>query len=139
VAVTSYKLEDQVGFIIRKASQKHATIFLKHMPDQITPTQWAALVKIAQMKSVSQNQLGRETAMDVATIKGVVDRLIRREFVTTRADPDDNRKNLIEIAKAGEAFIKMNRPKATIITEETLKKLTAGERQVLVELLRKLT
>ena len=139
MAGTPYKLEDQVGFIIRKASQKHAAIFLKHMPDQLTPTQWAALVKIAEMKSVSQNQLGRETAMDVATIKGVVDRLIKREFVTTRADPDDSRKNLIEITKTGKAFIKMSLPKATIITEETLKKLTTGERQILAELLRKLT
>jgi MarR family transcriptional regulator, lower aerobic nicotinate degradation pathway regulator len=138
VAIALYKLEDQVGFIIRKVSQKHAAIFLKHMPGEVTPTQWAALVKIAELKSASQNQLGRETAMDVATIKGVVDRLIRRKFVTTRADPNDNRKNLIEITIGGKSFIKMCRAIANLITEETLKKLTAGERQILIELLRKL-
>jgi MarR family transcriptional regulator, lower aerobic nicotinate degradation pathway regulator len=137
VAIALYKLEDQVGFIIRKVSQ-NAAIFLKHMPGEVTPTQWAALVKIAELKSASQNQLGRETAMDVATIKGVVDRLIRRKFVTTRADPNDNRKNLIEITNGGKSFIKMCRAIANLITEETLKKLTAGERQILIELLRKL-
>ena len=139
MASTAYRLEDQVGFLIRKASQKHASIFLKHMPDQLTPTQWAALVKVSELNSVSQNQLGRNTAMDVATIKGVVDRLLKRKLVTTRPDPDDNRKSLIEITKAGKAIVTKNTTHATIISEETLRRLTSGERLFLAEVLRKLT
>jgi DNA-binding MarR family transcriptional regulator len=40
----------------------------------LTPTQWRALSKLTGASPRSQNQLGRLTAMDVATIKGVIDR-----------------------------------------------------------------
>ncbi len=138
MGIGPYKLEDQIGFIIRKAIQKHTAIFTKYMNEQLTPTQWAALVKVSELKSVSQNQLGRDTAMDVATIKGVVDRLLKRGLVTTKSDPGDSRKNLIEMTEAGKHTIKTNLPAANTITNETLSKLTYGERQILIELLRKL-
>jgi MarR family transcriptional regulator, lower aerobic nicotinate degradation pathway regulator len=133
-----YRLEDQIGFYLRKASQRHASIFMRGMDDDLTPTQWAALVKVAELKSVSQNQLGRETAMDVATIKGVVDRLIRRSLVTTHTDPDDCRRNLIEVTPAGRDVIARKLPAAAAVTEETLKSLSAAERAQLLELLRRI-
>ena len=46
--------------------------------------QWAALAKLAEVGECSQNLLGRLVAMDVATIKGVVERLVRRGFAATR-------------------------------------------------------
>lgn len=82
-----YRLEDQVGFFLRRAGQRHAAIFADRITDQLTPTQWAALVKLVEFDSLSQNLLGRETAMDAATIKGVVDRLLKRGFVATAPDP----------------------------------------------------
>lgn len=138
VDLGGYRLEDQVGFYLRKAGQRHASIFMHAMQDDLTPTQWAALVKVAELKSVSQNQLGRDTAMDVATIKGVVDRLIRRGLVTTHTDPDDSRRNLIEITPEGREVIARGLPAAAAITEETLKALNTGERAKLLELLRKI-
>ena len=68
-ALGGYRLEDQVGFYLRRAGQRHAAIFAEYMTDDLTPTQWAALVKLAEFVSLSQNLLGRETAMDAATIK----------------------------------------------------------------------
>ena len=44
---------------------------------EVTTTQFAALAKLAEQGPLSQNQLGRATAMDAATIKGVVGRLVR--------------------------------------------------------------
>lgn len=133
-----YRLEDQVGFYLRRAGQRHASIFMREMNDDLTPTQWAALVKVAELKSVSQNQLGRDTAMDVATIKGVVDRLIRRRLVTTHTDPDDSRRNLIEVTPEGREVIARRLPAAAAVTEETLKSLNIAERVQLLELLRRI-
>ena len=135
----AYRLEDQIGFVIRKAAQRHTAIFAKHMIEQLTPTQWAALVKINELEAVSQNRLGRETAMDVATIKGVVDRLIKRALVAIRADPDDSRRNLIALTSAGRKVVRLGAPVAGRITEDTWKRLTLGERQMLLELLRKIS
>lgn len=56
--IEDYRLEDQVGFAIRKASQRHTLIFSKHMIDDLTSTQWAALVKAAEIGPVSQINWG---------------------------------------------------------------------------------
>ena len=50
-ALGGYRLEDQVGFYLRRAGQRHAAIFAEHMTDELTPTQWAALVKLAAGKA----------------------------------------------------------------------------------------
>ena len=47
----------------------HPTLFAAAMSDELTPTQFAALVKLKAEGPCSQNRLGRLTAMDAATIK----------------------------------------------------------------------
>ncbi len=133
-----YRLEDQVGFYLRRAGQRHAVIFAGHMADGLTPTQWAALVKLAEHHSVSQNLLGRETAMDAATIKGVVDRLAKRGFVATSPDPDDGRRMRVSITSEGIAAVQRGLEPALLITAETLQPLDMAERRTLLDLLRKL-
>ena len=66
-----YILDDQVGFLLRQAQQRHTTIFAAEMIESLTPTQWAALAKLREVGDCSQNHLGRLTAMDAATIKGL--------------------------------------------------------------------
>ncbi len=60
-AAQGYRLEDQIGFILRKASQRHLSIFAELVPD-LTSMQFAALAKLFELGPVSQNGLGRETA-----------------------------------------------------------------------------
>src|SRR5206468_11474424 len=74
----SYILDEQIGFILRQVWQRHSTIFARDIGINLTPTQWAALAKLAETGPCSQNLLGRLTSMDVATIKGVIDRLRQR-------------------------------------------------------------
>src|SRR3979490_2342922 len=71
----AYVLEEQIGFILRQVWQRHATIFAREIGINLTPTQWAALAKLTETGPGGRYQSGRLTAMDVATIKGVIDRL----------------------------------------------------------------
>ena len=130
-----YRLEDQVGFHLRRAMQRHSAIFSERMAAELTGTQWAALVKVAELGCVSQNHLGRETAMDAATIKGVVDRLLKRGFVATAPDPGDGRRMRVSITREGRAAVARGVAAATSITADTLKPLDAAERRQLLELL----
>ena len=67
----AYRLEDQVGFLLRCAHQRATEIFNAVMARfGVTPTQFAALAKLDDLGSVSQNQLGRLTHMDPATVSG---------------------------------------------------------------------
>lgn len=133
-----YRLEDQVGFHLRRAGQRHAAIFAARMVDDLTPTQWAALVKLAELGALSQNLLGRETAMDAATIKGVVDRLLKRGLLTAVPDPGDGRRTLISLSPAGRAAVGKALGAAAAITAETLEPLSPAEQRTFLCLLKRL-
>lgn len=134
-ANTPYVLDDQVGFILRQVGQRHAAIFAARIGDELTMTQWAALAKLTETGPCSQNLLGRLTAMDAATIKGVVDRLVRRGFVVTRPDTEDGRLLVVVLTPAGEEAVARASVNAFAITEETLAPLDAAERAMLLKLL----
>jgi MarR family transcriptional regulator, lower aerobic nicotinate degradation pathway regulator len=134
----TYVLEDQIGFILRQVWQRHAAIFSREIGINLTPTQWAALAKLTETGPCSQNQLGRLTAMDVATIKGVIDRLTARGLTETSADPQDGRRLLVSLTRAGQQTAEKAAINAMAITRETLSPLDARERETLVALLSKL-
>ena len=134
----SYVLDEQVGFILRQVWQRHSSIFSREIGTNLTPTQWAALSKLAETGPCSQNQLGRLTSMDVATIKGVIDRLSVRGLTETSQDPEDGRRLLVSLTRAGQQAVEKAAPNALTITRETLAPLDARERETLVALLSKL-
>ena len=133
-----YVLDEQVGFILRQVWQRHSSIFSRDIGTNLTPTQWAALSKLAETGPCSQNQLGRLTAMDVATIKGVIDRLTARGLTETSQDPEDGRRLLVSLTRAGQQLAEKLAPNALAITRETLAPLDAKERETLMALLNKL-
>ncbi len=134
----AYVLDEQIGFVLRQVWQRHAAIFAKEIGINLTPTQWAALAKLTETGPCSQNQLGRLTAMDVATIKGVIDRLTARGLTETSADPRDGRRLLVSLTRAGQQLVEKAAPNALAITRETLAPLDAAEREMLVAMLSKL-
>lgn len=136
-AAPAYRLDDQVGFLMRLANQRHIAIFGRLIPE-LTPMQFAASAKLHELGSASQNELGRQTAMDAATMKGVVDRLTRKGLVRTRPDPTDQRRVVAALTPAGEALYREHVPAAHAITAETLAPLTEAERTRFLALLAKL-
>ncbi len=136
----AYRLEDQVGHLMRRANQRHTAIFQAGLAEtDLTPTQFAALVKIKDLGQVTQNLLGRFTAMDPATIQGVVQRLHLRKLIERRADAADRRTTILSLSSAGRALCEQAIERAREVTRATLEPLTASERQALIELLRKLS
>ena len=134
----AYILDEQIGFILRQVWQRHAAIFARDIGINLTPTQWAALAKLNETGTCSQNQLGRLTAMDVATIKGVIDRLSARGLTETGRDSEDGRRLLVSLTRAGQQMAEKAAPNALAISKETLAPLDAREREALFGLLNKL-
>ena len=133
-----YILDEQIGFILRQVWQRHAAIFARDIGINLTSPQWAALAKLNETGSCSQNQLGRLTAMDVATIKGVIDRLTARGLTETSPDPADGRRLLVSLTRAGAQMAEKAAANALAISRETLAPLEARERETLLALLNKL-
>lgn len=133
-----YILDAQIGFVLRQAYQRHTAIFASRMVGDLTPRQFSTLARLHAQGPLSQNHLGRLTAMDVATIKGVVDRLRVRGLVETSADAQDARRRVVSLTAAGVELIAQALPVGGAITEETLAALNPEERATLIALLARL-
>lgn len=133
-----YVLDEQIGFLLRKAYQRNSTIFGEVVPGPLTTTQFSVMYRLAEDGPMSQNLLGRSVAMDGATTKGVVDRLIKRGLLTTSPDPDDRRRHLVSLTADGVALIDDAIAAAIKVSAETLAPLREKEKETLLRLLNKI-
>lgn len=135
-----YRLDDQVGFLLRKAYQRHVSICSEQIGGSLTAVQFSTLYRLVnEPEPVSQNALGRMVAMDRATTKGVVSRLKERELITSRPDAIDKRRHMLEATDKGRALLQELLPQMKTITRETLTPLEPYEREMLIALLQKIS
>jgi MarR family transcriptional regulator, lower aerobic nicotinate degradation pathway regulator len=134
----AYRLEEQVGFLLRRATQRHLALFAAEMGAEITPMRWAVLAKLYELGPTSQNRLGRAAAMDGATMKGVVDRLTALKLIQRRADPADGRRRMIALTERGRRRVERSLARARAVTAATLAPLAEKEARQLARLLGKL-
>ena len=139
MGIKDYKLGDQVGYILRLAHQRHTAIFQEFIQSDLTPMQFAALMRIYEEGECSQNMLGRLSGMDVATIKGVVDRLGQKGLTVSRSDPCDKRRTLLALSDLGKDLIEKMKFVGHEISVQTLKPLSKNEQKNLIKLLKKIT
>ena len=133
-----YTLDAQAGFLLRKAQQRHLSIFAAHMAEGLTAQQFAALAKLAEAGPSSQNALGRLTAMDNSTINGVVKRLTQRGLVEKFPSEEDHRLHMLRLTPEGWRVHERVVPLAAEITRLTLAPLSGSEQATLLRLLRKI-
>src|SRR5947209_15195706 len=138
-AKSRYQLEDQVGFLMRVAMQRHTGIFMSRIIEGLTQPQFAALAKLLEVGPCSQNHLGRLIFLDASTIKGIVDRLQLRGLVATCDDPSDKRRRAVTLTDKGRRTTEAATSVASKITKKTLAPLTGEEQKAVLKLLRKLT
>jgi len=133
-----YRLDEQVGFLLRKATQRHITIFSRAISD-LTPPQFATLAKLHEVGATSQNQLGVLIATDAATIKGVIDRLKKRGLVQLGQDAGDKRRLVVSLTPEGRQAIGDLLHMGHQVSADTLAPLNAREAATLLKLLSKIS
>lgn len=134
----AYVLDDQIGFILRQAYQRNSVLFGELFSDELTPTQWAAIAKLSEVGPCSQNHLGRLIAMDAATIKGVVDRLMKRGLVESAPSVTDRRRLLVSLTAGGRKAFDQGLARAFEVSANTLAPLKANEQALLLRLLKRI-
>lgn len=137
----TFILDEQPSHLLRRAHQRAAALFLSDLgvAGSFTPPQFAALAKLHECGTVSQNSLGRMIAMDAATMQGVVGRLVDRQLVHRAPDPHDRRRVRLSLTEAGLDAVTKAYDQASRAERELLAPLNARDRQTLVRLLRRLT
>jgi DNA-binding MarR family transcriptional regulator len=120
----SFILDESIGHLIRRAHQRASATFMTILADHhFTPTQFFAVARLRERGQLSQNRLGRLTAMDPATIQGVTRRLYDRGYIERRPDPNDRRRMVLTLTREGKT-----------VAERLLDGMDAVNRQILAPL-----
>lgn len=136
--ITAYRLQDNVGFLLRVCQQKTVASFAAHAPDVLSARRFATLAALVDAdKPTPQNQLGRMIAADAATIKGIVDRLQALGAVDVSANPSDRRQRLVILTDSGRALYEEGVKASVESSRIFLGSLSSHEAAELVGLLRK--
>jgi DNA-binding MarR family transcriptional regulator len=124
-----YMLDEQGGFLMRVAMQRHTSIFTSRMIEGLTQTQFAALAKLYEVGPCSQNHLGRLIYLDAATIKGLLTACTCVVSSRPLNDPKDRRRRAVSLTDRGRQVTEAAMLVAAEITAATLAPLTADEQR----------
>ncbi|MAK56468.1 MAG: MarR family transcriptional regulator [Pusillimonas sp.] len=137
--VARYDFSEQVGHLLRRAYQRHIALFQQIIPDtQLTAAQFVVLCAVKDCGACSLSEIVKLTAIDQATVRGVIDRLKARKLIAVRHDDADRRKVLVSLTASGTELVGTMVPFAFEITEKTFNGFNPAERLALIYLLNKM-
>jgi DNA-binding MarR family transcriptional regulator len=139
-AAGNYLFSEQVGHLLRRVYQRHVAIFQQNIPDsQLTAAQFVVMCAIQECAPCSLSEIVKATAIDQATVRGIIERLKARALIGIAHDAADKRKVMVTLTPAGSALVSETIPFARSITESTFGNLNPAERVALMYLLRKMS
>jgi len=134
-----YDFSKQVGYLLRRVYQRHTALFQKAIPEtQLTVGQFVVMCAVRDDNACSLSQIAKRTAIDPATVRGIMERLKARGLLKIDPNVADRRKVRIRLTEDGDALIASMVPIAVDISERTFNGLNPAERMALVYLLDKM-
>ncbi|RYY48227.1 MAG: MarR family transcriptional regulator, partial [Comamonadaceae bacterium] len=101
-----YDFAGQVGHLMRRAYQRHVAIFQEVIPDsRLTGAQFSVLCALRDRGPSSLSEICKATAIDQATVRGIIERLKARGLVGTSADALDRRKVIVAVEPEGARLV----------------------------------
>ena len=133
---SGYELREHPAHMIRRAHQRATFYFQQVMIDHdLTPTQHAALATLLKHGEVSQNHLGRLTAMDPSTISIVVRKLLGTGLIERRGSKKDQRLAMIRLTDRGTRYTIDSLAYSLEVARRVLAPLSPEERETFLALL----
>ncbi len=135
---TSY-LESLVGYNARRATLVIVDAFLRNMAVYgLRPVDFSVLSLIAHNPGITSRQLCTTLNIQPPNLVGMISQLQRRELITRRPHPHDGRAMGLHLTAAGKKMVKQAEVTASELEEATTARLTAAERKMLMQLLKKI-
>ena len=136
---SKYDFTKQIGFLLRRAYQRHTAIFQQTVPEtRLTAAQFVVLLTVRDRGPCEIPAIVAQTAIDDASLRGIIERLKWRKLLNAEHEPGDARKMVVSLTPEGREMLDQTVPFAQEITELTYGDLSAQERATLVALLHKM-
>ena len=118
-------VENAIGFWIHRvyqASRNEMYRAFRAIDVDITPEQWAVLIRLAESGGMTQAELSEATFRDAPTMSRIVVGMEGRGLLERRADPADGRLRRLHLTREGRALEKRLVP----VVERIVARMVAG-------------
>jgi MarR family transcriptional regulator, lower aerobic nicotinate degradation pathway regulator len=133
-------LKEMPGHLIRRAHQLSMAIFSEECGAalDLTSVQYAVLFSLRAAGELDSTRLAEQIAFDRSTISDVVDRLVRRGWITRVASHTDRRVKVLQLTDAGVALLRQVDPAVARVQERLLEPFSSSEQALFLRMLRQL-
>lgn len=139
VILMAFQLEDCIFFQLAKASQLGTRFWASRVSEyNITPSQAMVVNFLGHEDRITARDLALRTALDRATLTGVIDRLETAGYLKRMPHPEDRRAQLIALTEQGKELAGKIFARVIEANREFLKTLDEGEQEMLKKLLARL-
>lgn len=102
-------VDNAIGFWIHRVYQATRNemyrVFREHGED-ITPEQWAVLIRLWERDGRAQSDLSEATFRDAPTMSRIIDSMESRDLLQRRPHPDDRRVRVVHLTRHGKSLEK---------------------------------
>lgn len=138
-AGTVNDLKAHIGFWLRFVSNHVSHAFArKLLASGVTVAEWVVLREMYEAGSMAPSSLADKTSLTRGAISKLIDRLVKKKFVSRAAADGDRRYQTIALTSAGRRMVPSLAALADANDEEFFSSLTAKERDALTATLKKL-
>ena len=131
-------LVKHAGFWLRRAQLAVMKSFEQHIGElKLRPVEAAALVLIGKNRGLSQSSLTIALGTDQSTMVGISTRLEDRGLIERRRLTADRRYQILALTTDGELAAQVVKEGLTMHNKNILRNLSPSERDVLIQLLKK--
>lgn len=132
-------LEVSTGYLLARVGGDSRRRWARTLLEQeLTPHHYSALIALAQLGAMSQQQLSHLVGIDPRNAVPVIDQLQARGLLARDPDPTDRRRNAVTLTNRGKKLLTQLRHDADAAEDELLTPLTTSEQRALHAILTKL-
>lgn len=135
---TEVDLMAHPGHLARRLQQASYLLWTTIVSEEVTAPQFVVLHVLAGHPGIDQRTLGELGSLDRSTVTDLVGRLVRRGLVERLRDPDDRRRNVLQLTAEGRRTFADVAARTVSMNRVLLSPLALEEQEVLMKLLRRL-
>jgi len=111
--IATFSLDESLGFWLYRSHIQVSAALRQTFQDagyDLTPEQWAVLLRLREQEGLNQSQLGEKTSKDRHNITRILKQLDKRGYIEKRHDEKDKRAFHVYLAPAGRSILKKLKP-----------------------------
>jgi MarR family transcriptional regulator, lower aerobic nicotinate degradation pathway regulator len=121
------------GHLIRRSQQIHTAIWIDEFGAELTSPQYAVLAALALQPGIDQRRLGELVSLDKSSAADVVARLEAKMWLKRTRDPNDARRNLLELSPAAIFAVERLAPMARRVQDRLIAPVPVTDRPTFID------